>query len=85
MSNYYQYPKLIKVKPLDDYNLLVTFDNGVIKKYDFNKFLSKPAFSNLKDILLFKSVRIDSGGCGVIWNDQMDLAESELWINGIEI
>ena len=85
MKNYYQYPKISDVKPIDDYQLLVTFDNGIIKRYDFNKMLSQPVFSPLINVFLFKSVKVDSGGYGISWNDDLDLAESELWINGTEI
>ena len=82
MNNYYQYPKITDVKPLDGYNLLVTFNNGIIKNYDFKKLLSQPVFLALNNVFLFKSVKVDSGGYGIFWNDELDLAESELWING---
>ncbi|MDD2230018.1 MAG: DUF2442 domain-containing protein [Candidatus Cloacimonetes bacterium] len=36
----------------------------------------------IKDEHLFKQVRADSMGYGVVWNDDLDLSESELWING---
>lgn len=30
-------------------------------------------------------VQVDPGGYGISWNDNVDLSENELWINGKEI
>ena len=43
------------------------------------------AFRPLKDEAFFKNVRVDSAGYGIIWNDYVDLSESELWVNGIAV
>jgi hypothetical protein len=26
---------------------------------------------------------VDKHGYGIVWNDELDLSESELWINGL--
>jgi hypothetical protein len=39
----------------------------------------------LKDKFIFKSVRVDEGGYGISWDDEIDLSEYELWKNGTEI
>ena len=44
-------------------------------------YLQNP-LSTLKDDAFFKNVRVDQAGYGVVWNDNVDLSESELWING---
>lgn len=44
--------------------------------------LENPHFSNLKDKLLFSSVKVDVGGYGISWNDELDLSEYELWVKG---
>jgi hypothetical protein len=31
-----------------------------------------------------KSVKVDGGGYGVFWSDEVDLSEYELWVNGRE-
>jgi hypothetical protein len=36
----------------------------------------------LADEGFFRNVRADPHGFGIVWNDQVDLSESELWING---
>jgi len=34
---------------------------------------------------LFKSVKLDQGGYGIIWDGEIDLSESELLVNDLEI
>ena len=64
--------------------MLVTFANGVIKTYDCTPLISEEAFSALTNDAVFRSVRADTNGYGIVWNEKIDLAESELWINGEE-
>lgn len=33
---------------------------------------------------MFRNVRVDSRGYGIVWNDDLDLSESELWLNGVD-
>ena len=77
-----RFPKIIEVKPLAAKRLIVTFDNGVIKIYDCSPLLKEEAFRPLQNDLLFNNVKADKHGYGVIWSDELDLSESELWING---
>ena len=34
---------------------------------------------------MFRRVRADDHGYAVVWTDEIDLAESELWINGAPV
>ncbi len=79
------YPTIKYVEPLSNYRLFVIFDNGVIKLYCLNERLQTPAFQVLKDEKLFMGVQVGSGGYGLIWNDDLDLSEYELWTKGVEI
>ena len=76
------YPKISSVKPGRDKMLLVTFDNGDQKIYDCMPLLQRKPFRPLQDESVFRCVHTDSHGYGVLWNDDIDLAESELWLNG---
>ncbi len=76
------YPKVKSVKPLSKKQLLVTFITGDIKVYDCIPLLNEPSFYPLQDDVFFKNVHVDGTGYGIIWNDYVDLSESELWING---
>ncbi len=78
------YPKIKEIRANDDYTLIVKFDNGIKKKYDFKKKFKSPLFEGLKDIHLFKQVKVDTGGYGISWNDDLDLSEYELWKNGVK-
>ena len=39
-------------------------------------------FCLLKDISVLKTAKVDTGGYGVIWGDELDLSCNELWDNG---
>jgi len=36
------------------------------------------------DIELFRNVKVDAGGYGISWNDDLDLAAEDIWLDGIE-
>jgi hypothetical protein len=77
-----RYPLVKSVRPLAGQRLRVEFDNGVTKVYDCTPLLGTEVFKPLADEAIFRSVRADEHGYAVIWNDAIDLAESELWLNG---
>lgn len=59
------------VKPTNDYNLLLTFDNGEQRKFDMNPHLDKGIFRELKDINKFNTVRISFDT--IEWDNEADL------------
>lgn len=77
--------KVQSIKPLDNYNLLVTFTNGEIKNYDVKPLFNKwEVFKDLVSIKgLFQQVKVDDGGYGISWNDDIDLSCNELYYNGV--
>jgi hypothetical protein len=79
------YPRVKKVQPLTDKKLLVTFDNGVTKVYDCRPLLDSEVFAPLWNEALFRRVRAEDHGYAVVWTDEIDLAESELWLNGAPV
>jgi len=76
------YPKIRNVTPSADKKLLVEFETGVRKTYDCTPLLNLPVFRPLQDEEFFRCAHADRAGYGVIWNDEIDLAESEIWENG---
>ena len=76
------YPKIRSVRPRSGKTLLVEFENGARKVYDCTPLLKSEAFRPLQDEAIFRCAHADSHGYGVIWNDDIDLAESEVWLNG---
>ena len=83
MKGYRTYPLITQVNAQPDKRLLVRFCNGVTKLYDCKRILELPAFASLRrDDTMFRRAHADKHGYGVIWNDELDLAESEIWIRG---
>ena len=76
--------KVKSVKIVSRFVLEVTFENDIIKYYDVSKVFDKwEVFKNLKNIDgLFEQVKVDQGGYGISWNDDIDLECEELWENG---
>lgn len=78
--------KVVAVHPLDDMRLLVWFAGGESKIYDVAPLIrAVPAFGALADSSLFAQVRVDAGGYGISWSDDIDLAGNELFDNGVPI
>jgi hypothetical protein len=82
MSAGQAYPRVGSVRPLDGKRLLVEFTNGASKVYDCTPLLACEPFKPLADEALFRCAEVDAHAYGVAWNDDIDLAESELWENG---
>ncbi|MDR3149532.1 MAG: DUF2442 domain-containing protein [Oscillospiraceae bacterium] len=77
--------KVKDVQALPNYLLYVKFENGEDKHYNVARLFDKwNAFASLlNDELLFRQVKIDLGGYGVSWNDDIDLSCDELYHNGV--
>ena len=76
--------RIKNVKALPNFILQVDFLNGVSKYYDVKPLfqLWKP-FEALKTTdYLFNLVKVDTGGYGISWNEEIDLSCDELWENG---
>jgi len=75
-------PKIIAVRVITDRILLIKFSNDEIKKYDVSNLLAKLMFAPLRNPSFLKNFRIESGGYGLVWNENVDISEYELWKNG---
>lgn len=75
--------KVKEVKPLKDYILEITFFNEKIKYYDVSNLFEKwKIFNELRENKeLFNKVKVDKGGYGISWSDEIDLSCDELWEN----
>jgi hypothetical protein len=70
------YPKIISVKPLKNYQLMIEFSNREHRHYDVKPLLKNEAF--------FNNVKIEQGGYAVSWSEDIDISEYELWKSGIK-
>ena len=75
-------PRIASVTALPGHRLSVSFRDGSARLYDFTPHLSRDVFSLLKNAAFFSAVQIDTSGYALVWNDDMDIAASELWLNG---
>lgn len=76
--------KVKSVTALPEYRLLVHFTNGCAVEYDM-----KPVMEQMEPFQtfyhvhgLFEQVKVDAGGYGISWNDDLDLSCDELWAHG---
>lgn len=58
------------VKPLDNYRLLLKFENGEQRIFDVSPFLELGKYSELKNVGLFKSVKISFDS--IQWANELD-------------
>ena len=77
--------KIASVSPLPQYKLSVLFENGERRSYDVAPLFERwDAFRALESVRgLFEQVRVDAGGYGVSWNDELDLSGEELYVFGV--
>lgn len=69
--------EIISVQPLDDYKILLTFDNNKKKIKDMKPYLEKGVFQKLKDKDFFNTVKISFGT--VSWGENIDLCADSLY------
>lgn len=80
-----EYPRISKAKAIDNHTLMIEFTNQEVKTYDILHLLENPVFALLRQPAFFKSFRIEPGGYGIVWNEDLDLSEYELWRNGMTV
>ena len=76
-------PYVKKVKPLDNYCLMLWFENGEQKIFDLKPYLNKGVFNQLKNTSLFSSVKVVAGS--VEWVNEIDLSYDTLYLEGLAI
>jgi hypothetical protein len=78
-------PKIIAAQAVGDRTLVIEFDNQEVKEYDISPLFSRPMFAPLKNPGFFKSFSLEPGGYGIVWNEDVDISEYELWTNGVSV
>ncbi|MCT7953094.1 DUF2442 domain-containing protein [Ancylothrix sp. C2] len=80
-----KYPHIVAAKAIDNQTLLVKFTDDEFRQYNISKFLENPMFAKLHNPAFFKNFKIEEGGYGLVWDDDVDISEYELWQNGISV
>ncbi len=70
-------PRPTDVKVLDNYELLILFQNGEQKIFDVKPLLNLPLYQPLQNKALFHSAKAD--GMCVCWNDDIDICPDMLY------
>lgn len=76
--------KITSLATLPDFILLVGFQNGEYKRFDLKPYIKKyPAFQSLKNVNgLYERAKIDVGGFGIVWNDDLDVSAEGVYEKG---
>lgn len=82
MEKYNSFPLVKDVKVLPGKRLLVTFVTGEEKTYDCAGLLRDKAYASLKKEEVFRAVRPEEGGYGIVWQNGIELSEADLWLQG---
>ena len=71
-------PYVKQVRPLDDYQLLLVFQNGEQRIFDVKPYLQRGVFTRLQNLAAFRSVRVVAGS--VEWLGELDLSYDTLYL-----
>lgn len=77
------YLAIKNVIPTNNYNLILTFENGEKRQFDMNPYLNIGIFNELRDISKFQSVRVSFDT--IEWDNEADLDPEILYKNSVKI
>lgn len=66
-----------QVKPLEDYRLLLTFEDKKVKIFDMSPYLEIGIFKELKDVSLFNTVTIHFDS--IVWQNEADFDPRQMY------
>jgi len=77
------YLAIKEVKPINNYNLILTFSNGEKRQFDMNPYLDKGIFQELRDLSKFNTVRLSFDT--IEWENKADLDPEVLYSDSVKI
>ncbi len=75
------YIAIIDVEPLQDYQLILTFENGEKRIFDMKPYMNRGIFKELKDEKIFRSVRVSFDS--IEWSNQADIDPEVLYEDSV--
>ena len=69
------------VKTIDDYKLILTFEDDSVRIFDMKPLLRKGVFKELKDEKLFKTVKVSFDS--IEWANGIDIDPETLYEDGV--
>ena len=74
---------VVTVKPLQDFQLDLEYNNGERRRFDMRPFLENRPWNRIASISLFEQVRVDYGT--VVWPGEIDIAPETLYDRSIPL
>jgi hypothetical protein len=71
------------VEPKENYLLLLTFENGEKRQFDLKPYLDFGIFSELKDIRMFNTVKVNFDS--IEWDNEADFDPEILYTKSLKI
>ena len=71
-------PLVSRVRPLEEYQLEVTFENGEQRIFDVKPYLCQGVFMGLRNRAVFRAMRVVAGS--VEWPGEVDLSYDTLYL-----
>lgn len=77
--------KITSLATLPNFVLLVGFSDGEFRQFDLKPYIEKyPPFHSLTEINgLYEQAKIDAGGFGIVWNDELDVSAEGVYERGV--
>lgn len=72
-------PKLLEVKPLQNYHLWLRYDDGTAGEVDLSDLAGKGVFKAWEDREIFQNVRIGPHG-ELAWGEDLDLCSDSVYM-----
>lgn len=72
-------PRIMNVKPLDNYCIELIFTNQECRLFDVKPYLSIGLFRELQDKALFNGIRAFNGS--IVWPNELDLDPDTLYLD----
>ena len=86
MTQQHVFHRIQSVSVVGPFRLHAVFVDGTKKEYNLRRWEEHPAFSLLfRHPALQTAVRVEPGGYGISWNDNIDLSAEEIYGNGIDV
>jgi len=78
-------PKILKIEPLADYKLKLSYETGEVKLFDVLPYIVGAWYEELYNSSYFNTVHVVSNGQGIEWANGQDIAPHELYNTSIVV
>lgn len=71
-------PRVLHAKPINQYQLLITFSNQQQGIFDISEYLDLPVFQVLRNQSYFNTVQVQHGT--ITWQDEVDFCPDTVYL-----